>query len=70
MAAIGRDIKLAEDRIAGYQFVNKLWNAARFVLMNLGEDSNGQGPTTVRLLRAAISSSRDLDSFASCVDHR
>ncbi len=36
MAAMGRDIKLAEERIAGYQnFVNKLWNAARFVLMNL-----------------------------------
>jgi valyl-tRNA synthetase len=40
MAAMGRDIKLAEDRIAGYQnFVNKLWNAARFVLMNLGDDA-------------------------------
>ncbi len=36
MAAMGRDIKLAEERIDGYQnFVNKLWNAARFVLMNL-----------------------------------
>jgi valyl-tRNA synthetase len=35
MAAMGRDIKLAQERIAGYQnFVNKLWNAARFVLMN------------------------------------
>ena len=35
MAAMGRDIKLAADRIAGYQnFVNKLWNAARFVQMN------------------------------------
>jgi valyl-tRNA synthetase len=43
MAAMGRDIRLAEDRIAGYQnFVNKLWNAARFVLMNLGEDGTGQ----------------------------
>src|SRR5262245_22498222 len=43
MAAMGRDIKLAEDRIVGYQhFVNKLWNAARFVLMNLGEHSNRQ----------------------------
>jgi valyl-tRNA synthetase len=32
---MGRDIKLAADRIAGYQnFVNKLWNAARFVQMN------------------------------------
>ena len=36
LAAMGRDVKLAEDRISGYQnFVNKLWNAARFVLMNL-----------------------------------
>jgi valyl-tRNA synthetase len=46
MAAMGRDIKLAEDRIAGYQnFVNKLWNAARFVLLNLSESSSSQaGP--------------------------
>ena len=41
MAAMGRDIKLAEERIAGYQnFVNKLWNAARFVQMNL-RDADG-----------------------------
>jgi valyl-tRNA synthetase len=38
MAAQGRDIRLAEDRIEGYRhFVNKLWNAARFVLMNLDD---------------------------------
>jgi valyl-tRNA synthetase len=41
MAAMGRDIKLAEERISGYQnFVNKLWNASRFVLMNLAQSSN------------------------------
>ncbi|KIH76814.1 valyl-tRNA synthetase [Geoalkalibacter ferrihydriticus] len=35
-AAMGRDIKLAPERIAGYKsFANKLWNAARFALMNL-----------------------------------
>ncbi|MDR2695604.1 MAG: class I tRNA ligase family protein, partial [Deltaproteobacteria bacterium] len=35
-AAMGRDIKLSEERIEGYRhFVNKLWNAARFALMNL-----------------------------------
>ena len=41
LTAMGRDVKLAEDRIVGYQnFVNKLWNAARFVLMNVKDDRN------------------------------
>ena len=35
-ASMGRDIKLSTERIAGYKaFANKLWNAARFALMNL-----------------------------------
>ena len=34
----GRDIKLSIDRIGGYKaFCNKIWNAARFALMNMGE---------------------------------
>ncbi|MFH1036251.1 MAG: valine--tRNA ligase [Pseudomonadota bacterium] len=38
-AAQGRDIKMSEERIAGYRnFVNKIWNAARFTLMNLEGD--------------------------------
>ena len=38
LAAMGRDIKLAEERISGYQnFVNKLWNATRFVFMHLSD---------------------------------
>ncbi|MFQ5585847.1 MAG: valine--tRNA ligase [Thermodesulfobacteriota bacterium] len=36
MASQGRDIKLAEERIEGYRnFCNKIWNLARFTLMNL-----------------------------------
>src|SRR6185369_359407 len=35
-AAQGRDVKLAEERIAGYRnFANKIWNASRFAMMNL-----------------------------------
>ena len=35
-AAMGRDIRLSEDRIEGYRhFMNKIWNASRFALMNL-----------------------------------
>jgi len=39
LAAQGRDIKLSEDRIEGYRhFANKIWNASRFVHMNLKEN--------------------------------
>ena len=34
--AQGRDIKLNADRIEGYRnFINKIWNAARFIFMNM-----------------------------------
>ena len=60
MAAMGRDIKLAEDRIAGYQnFVNKLWNAARFVQMNLGAADGANGNSS------GVIDDRDL-GFAEC----
>ncbi len=43
-AAQGRDIKLSEERIEGYRhFVNKIWNAARLVLMHL-ESHTGLKP--------------------------
>ncbi len=39
MAGPGMDIPLSEGRMTGYrQFINKIWNASRFVLMNLGDD--------------------------------
>jgi valyl-tRNA synthetase len=37
-AAQGRDVKLSEERIDGYRnFVNKIWNASRFIMMNFDE---------------------------------
>jgi len=34
--AQGRDVRMSEERIEGYKFfVNKIWNAAKFSLMNL-----------------------------------
>ena len=45
LAAQGRDIRLAEERIEGYRnFANKIWNAARLVLTNL----EGYNPALAR----------------------
>ena len=50
-AAMGRDIKLSEERIGGYRnFVNKLWNASRFAQMNLDDyEPSGQQPAQTSL---------------------
>ncbi|QPJ63903.1 MAG: valine--tRNA ligase [Candidatus Nitrohelix vancouverensis] len=54
-AAQGRDVKLAEDRIEGYRnFCNKIWNASRFIFMNL-EDYSG----TTRDLKSATLATED-----------
>ena len=38
LAAQGRDIRLSEKRIEGYKhFANKIWNASKYVLMNVEE---------------------------------
>ena len=51
-AAQGREIRLDEERIEGYRhFINKLWNAARFALMHLG-DCDGSEREVVADLKA------------------
>jgi valyl-tRNA synthetase len=48
MTSPGRDIKLSEERIEGYRnFANKIWNAARFIQMNL-EGPRAESPVIER----------------------
>ena len=48
MAAQGRDIKLAEERVDGYKkFATKLWNASRYCEMNNCKASDDFNPATV-----------------------
>ncbi len=77
LAAQGRDIKLAEDRIEGYRhFINKIWNATRLVLMNVSgsyeplKDSAALQPTDLkdrwilsRLNRLIQDTRNHLDNF-------
>jgi valyl-tRNA synthetase len=80
LAAQGRDVRLSDDRIEGYgKFINKLWNAARFTLMNLegfgpgADEKDGyrltQEPSLAdawilsRLSRVAEGTARHLDGY-------
>ncbi len=60
LAAHGRDITLSEKRIEGYRaFCNKIWNATRFILMNIGEDFT---PKEIK--------TEELESFDKWILHR
>ncbi|MGD0828379.1 MAG: class I tRNA ligase family protein, partial [Desulfobaccales bacterium] len=59
-AAMGRDVRLSEERIAGYRnFANKVWNASRFTLMHLEDYDPASlpdeaGPKSLRVEEAWI----------------
>jgi valyl-tRNA synthetase len=62
LASPGMDISLSEGRLKGYrQFINKLWNASRFVLMNL--------PPTVSV-RPDVPAVERLDAIHQWMLHR
>lgn len=74
--AQGRDVRMSEERIEGYKFfVNKIWNASRFSLMNLedyareGADAPVRGDSlpdrwiTARLNRATAEVVKALDEY-------
>jgi len=54
MAAPGTDIAFNESRTEGYRaFANKIWNAARFMFMNVDRLGGASGPADLRSFQAA-----------------
>jgi valyl-tRNA synthetase len=50
-AGASRDLRLSSSRVAGYgKFVNKLWNAARYILANAGGEEYPASPPEPRSL--------------------
>ncbi len=73
-AAQGRDIKMNVDRVEGYRnFINKIWNASRFILMNLDSEipkidenslENVDKWILMKLQHAANKASKAIDSYS------
>ena len=67
-AAQGRDVKFSEDRVEGYRhFVNKLWNAARFIMMNI-EQSADSLPMPKKDINLSLPGKWILSRLAATVD--
>ena len=65
--AQGRDVRMSEERIEGYKFfINKIWNATRFTMMNLDgyagkydQPGEGSGLLPDRWIRARLNRTID-----------
>ncbi len=65
-AAQGRDVKFSEERVEGYRhFVNKLWNASKFILQNAGDTAV---PETIEMDRLDIGSKWILSRLAAATE--
>ena len=66
LASTGRDVRFDLSRTEGYRnFCNKLWNAARFVLMNVREEAMSAPPAPGLADRWILSRARQLVADAS-----
>ncbi|MDR1726814.1 MAG: valine--tRNA ligase [Acidobacteriota bacterium] len=60
MAVPGTDIPFSSKRMKGYSdFANKVWNAARFVLMNLREEDDAGGFAEAAAIDGLVAARRD-----------
>ncbi len=67
----GRDLKLSDERIEGYKhFINKVWNATRFVLMetSVSEASWKARPKNLTSLSANLSANLSDRWILACLD--
>jgi valyl-tRNA synthetase len=50
LASSGRELRFELSRVAGYRnFCNKLWNAARFVVLSIGDPATPEDPGTIEV---------------------
>ncbi len=72
-AAQGRDIRISEKRIEGYRhFINKIWNASRFALMHVNEQTTEiQDTAELSLLNKWILSrvSKTIGQYQNALDN-
>ena len=66
MAAMGRDLKLSTQRIAGYRnFGTKLWNATRFAEMNdaITAKTGGERPDATQTVNKTLEDNLSITDF-------